>query len=334
MDEQSLFYENYNAKRYIHFRYVPTGEYEIIEEKRNGKIVHNRKPILEKQKLSFEDVKALNLDNYGRDVRTAADDFTLVHNYLLDFWGAIMGSEAVMLYIHLKRYCFAGKDFCFPDMETIMAKMKKGSRTTINKYMDILEHYGFIVKIYRIDTERNNGFSSPFFKVRKYVPLLSQDLIEQLPKTLQKEHEKFLAKANGIELNDSFDPEVFIKDLMQSAKVMKSNHQKSKEEELKRKGKLMEYIISQLTSEEQERWFMILQDLQTKVSKPSFETWLQNSIILLDIEEKSIKIYTQNYFVLEWLKSQYKELIIDTVKEIFNIHIQQYDCYFYEDFSR
>lgn len=334
MDEQLDLYANYNASRYVHFRSVPTGEYEIVEEKRNGKIIPLRKRIFEKQKLSFEDVKALNLDNYGLDVRTAAEDFTLIHNYLLNFWSAIMGSEAVMVYIHLKSYCYFGKDFCFPDMETIQFKMKKGSRTTINKYMDILEDYGFIAKIQRIDTERNNGFSTPFFKVRRYIPFLSQELIETLPAKLKMEHDKFLAKANGIDLSDTLDTEAFVQDLMQSAEVMKSNNQKSKEEELKKAGLLKEYILSQLTTDEQEAWLMILQAIETKVSKPSFDTWIRPSIILVIEQQQKLKIFAPSDFVVDWVRREYKEILKTAVEETLGIKIVHFEIELYSAFTR
>lgn len=333
MEDQLFdFYQSYNAERYIHFRFVPTGQHEMIEAKRDGKVIFNRKPILEKQKLSFEEVKELNLDNYGQDVRTAAEDFTLIHNYLLDFWSAIMGSEAVMLYIHLKRYCYSGKDFCYPNMTTIREKMKKGSKATINKYMEILERHGFIAKINRIDTERNNGNASPFFKVRRYIPLLSQDLINELPLNLKKEHDKFLARANGIDLMDTFDPDEFITDLMKSAKLMKSKQQQGKEEELKRKGKLKEYILTQMSQPEQETWFMLLNHLKDKVSKPSFDTWIKDSVFFVNEETKVIKVYVANQFTIDWLTQQYKEMIINVVNETLNIENLHLDCVLYEDY--
>ncbi|GLO68250.1 DnaA N-terminal domain-containing protein [Oceanobacillus kimchii] len=326
------FYQSYNAERYIHFRTVPTGKYEIIETKRNGKLITNRKPIFEKQKLSFEDVKNINLDNYGQDVRTSSEDFTLVHNYLLDFWSAIMGADAVLLYIHLKRYCFSGKDFCYPNMKTIQEKMKKGSKSTINKNMDILEKYGFIAKIQRIDTERNNGYASPFFKVRRYVPLLSQELIEQLPETLHKEHDKFLANANGVTLDETIDNEDLINDLMRSSKLMKSKSQSSKEEVLKRQGRMKEYILAKLSTQEQKYRYMFLQYLEKKFSKPSYETWFRDSIFILDQEHQLFKIYVANSFALEWINNQYKDVLQQMLKEILDLEIKTIEISLYEDY--
>lgn len=332
MDEQFDFYETYDADRYVHYRSVPTGEFDIIQEKRNGNIVSKRTPILEKQKISFDEVKKINLDNYGQDARTATEDFTLVHNYLLDFWSAIMGDRAVMMYIHLKRYCFGNKDFCYPSLSTIRSKMKISSNTTSDKLIDILEHYGFIIKINRFDKKNNNMSVSPFFKVRRYIPLLTNELIKLLPKNLQKEHDKFLARANGIELDNTFEPEHYINELMQSTNVMKSKNQKNKELELIRQGKLKKYILSQITKEEKEVWCMFLKEFSNRVSKPSFDVWLKDTIILLNKEQKSLHLYCPNTFTVGWLQREYKHIIINAALDLFDIQIQNYDCNLYDDY--
>lgn len=333
-NDEMDFYQNYDADSYIHFRSIPTGEYELVQVNRNGKNIMLKKPITRNEKITFEDVKALNLDDYGQDARTATDDFTLVHNYLIDFWGAIMGSDAVMLYVHLKRYCFAGKDFCFPNMTIIREKMKKGSKATINKNMDILEEYGFIAKIQRYNKNNENRQASPFFKVRRYIPLLTQDLIEQLPETVKKEHEKFLARANGVELNETFDSEAFIKDLMKRTETMQSKKQKMKDKALMEKGDWKDYILSQLSPFEKESMRMMLTDLAERISKPSFETWFKDTIIRLNTEKHEIKLYAPNYFAMEFINSQYKQLITNTVQNIFQINVVKVECVIYEDFKQ
>lgn len=310
-------YESYKADRYIHYRLIPTGEYDIIPTKRNGKVINVRKPILEKKKVSFEEIKALNLDNYGQDVRTCADDFTFVHNYLYDYWGAILGTDAVAVYLHLKRYCYGKRDYCFPDMEIIQAKMKKGSRNTIIKAMDTLEEYGFITKILRKDRENKNSDSSPFFKVRRYIPLLSEDLITQLPEKLKKEHDKFIANANGIVLDERTKTEEIISQLLKNADSMKSKNQKEKERELKRQGKLFEYILSNLSSCDHENWLIILREISSKISKPSYDTWFSQTIILLDQEKANVKIICNNHFSRDWIKDRYKDLIINIIRDKF-----------------
>ncbi|MDP4086575.1 MAG: DnaA N-terminal domain-containing protein [Bacillota bacterium] len=310
-------YENYKADRYIHYRLVPTGEYEIIPTKRDGKVINIRKPILEKRKVSFEEIKALNLDDFGRDVRTCAEDFTFIHNYLYDYWGAIMGSDAISTYLHLKRYVYGKKDFCFPDMEIIQLKMKKGSKNTIIKAMNTLEEYGFITKILRIDKERHNADSSPFFKLRRYIPLLSEELINQLPEKLRNEHDKFIASTNGIILDESYDSEQIVNQLLEKSSSIKSKNKKERLDELKRQGKLYEFIVSTLSSEQHDNWFLILHELSSKISKPSFETWFSKTIILLDQELKNVKVITANSFNQDWIQERYKLLILQIINDKF-----------------
>lgn len=331
------FYESYNADRYVHYRSVPTGEYEVIPSKRNGKIISVRKPILEKKEISFDEIKSLNLDNYGQDVRTCPEDFSFVHNYLYDYWGAILGTDAIAAYLHLKRYCYGKKDYCFPDMEIIQAKMKKGSRNTVINAMEILEEYGFITKILRYDKERNNAHSSPFFKVRRYIPLLSEELIQQLPEKLRKEHDEFIASTNGIVLENHTNSEVIINQLLQKAKSMKSHQLTNKQEELKRQGKLFEYILSTLSSKEHENWIQVLREISTKISKPSFDTWFSQSIILLNVETAHLSVICPNLFARDWIQDRYKDIIKEVIHEMNdNILVEDLvmSCQTYEEYVK
>lgn len=328
-------YEGYKKERYIHYRLLFTGEHEIVPSKRivnnEPSIINVRKPILEKQKISFEDIKELSLDDYGQDVRTCAEDFTLIHNYLFDYWGAIMGTDAVSIYQHLKRYCYGKRDYCFPDMEMIQLKMKKGSRNTIIKGMNVLEDYGFITKIYRKDKERNNADASPFFKIRKYVPLLSQDLINLLPEKLRNEHDKFMAQANGIVLSEHVTSKAeYLEKLMSTAEVMKSKSQIDKEKALIRKGKVYEYIVSTLNDEQLEVWHSLLHDLSEILSKPSFETWFSKTIILYS--DSTITVVCQNEFSRDWINERYKNIISDIVRNKYQVDIPMFSTYLYDEF--
>lgn len=325
-------YENYNDERYIHYRLIPTGEFDIIPQKRHGKEINVRRPIFEKRKVSFEEIKALNLDDYGQDVRTCAEDFQLIHNYFFDYWGSILGSTAVVLYLHLKRYCYGKRDYCFPNVPIIQEKMKIGSRSTINDNIATLEQYGFISKILRKDTERNNTDSSPFYKVRRYIPLLSEDLVYQLPDRLREEHDNFIANTKGITLEANMNTDKIIDNLMKDAEVMKSKSQEEKEESLKRQGKLKEYIFSIMSGEVQEDWFILLHSLKTRVSIPSFATWFKNSVIMIDKNTKSLIVVCDSSLSKDWIANNYKDMIIEEVRNSFNFNLISFDCITYNEY--
>lgn len=335
MSDEFNFYESYNAERYIHYRLVETGEFENVETKRGAGVLNVRKPILVKHVVSFEDVKKINLDDYGLDVRTHAGSFTQIHNYFLDFWGSILGSDAVALFMHLKRYCYGElKDFCFPNIELIQFKMKKGSKNTILKNLELLEKYGFIAKILRMDVERNNALSSSFIKIRRYIPVLSQELIDSLPNRLKQEHDEFIANANGIILNEDFSVKEAVRDLIETAVVMKSKSQETKEKELKREGRLLEYTMSQLNDVEIEEWKLILDHIKDLLGKPSFDTWFSRTVLKVKQDSGEVVALCPNTFCSEWIRTRHADLIKQAASTVFQKDFLGVTCYTYEEFYK
>ena len=62
-------------------------------------------------------------------------------------------------------------------------------------------------------------------------------------------------------------------------------------------------------------WNAVLDNIQDKVSKPSFDTWLKSTkAIALDRNTLTISVPSQ--FAKEWLENQYTELISEVIEEI------------------
>jgi chromosomal replication initiator protein len=62
-------------------------------------------------------------------------------------------------------------------------------------------------------------------------------------------------------------------------------------------------------------WSRVLQEIEKKISKPSFETWLK-STKAYSLKEDTLTIVAPNEFARDWLESKYSGLIMDTVLEI------------------
>jgi len=62
-------------------------------------------------------------------------------------------------------------------------------------------------------------------------------------------------------------------------------------------------------------WQKVLDNIENKLSKPSFETWLQSTKIS-SLEDDLLTIVAPNEFARDWLESRYSSLIQDTVYEI------------------
>lgn len=79
---------------------------------------------------------------------------------------------------------------------------------------------------------------------------------------------------------------------------------------LKRKGggrSLMENIL--------DLWNKALQKIETKLSKPSFETWMK-STKAHSLQGDTLTITAPNEFARDWLESRYLHLIADTIYEL------------------
>jgi chromosomal replication initiator protein len=72
--------------------------------------------------------------------------------------------------------------------------------------------------------------------------------------------------------------------------------------------------VTAVESQSQELWQQVLDVIQTKLSKPSFETWFK-PIKRSVVNDTSLIIYVPNKFAMEWLESRYSRLIQATVLE-------------------
>ena len=57
----------------------------------------------------------------------------------------------------------------------------------------------------------------------------------------------------------------------------------------------------------EELWDKVLSEVEQKISKPSFETWLK-STKLMSIKEETVTIAAPNSFAKDWLENHYVHL--------------------------
>ncbi|WP_040951115.1 chromosomal replication initiator protein DnaA [Gorillibacterium massiliense] len=70
-----------------------------------------------------------------------------------------------------------------------------------------------------------------------------------------------------------------------------------------------------------ERWQQVLSAIQTKLSKPSFDTWLKSTKASIFTDE-IIVICAPNKFAREWLETRYVKMISSTVSEVFDWNVE------------
>lgn len=67
-------------------------------------------------------------------------------------------------------------------------------------------------------------------------------------------------------------------------------------------------------------WEKTLQEIEKKISKPSFDTWLK-STKALSLQGDTIIVEAPNDFARDWLDGNYKELLMDIIYQLIGEHI-------------
>lgn len=71
----------------------------------------------------------------------------------------------------------------------------------------------------------------------------------------------------------------------------------------------------------EELWNAVLNNVQTKISKPSFDTWLKSTKAVA-LEGNTLTIAVPSEFAKDWLENQYTGLISDVIEEITGSKLQ------------
>lgn len=310
----------------LYYRYRPTGVEESKIRVVNDEQQAYTKKELEKIYIPEEEIKRFSLDKHGQPIPHVDGHMTIISNYIWDYWGHFFSAEGVALYGHLKRFCYGEKDYCWPDLKLISQKMNK-SRNTVKKVLGVLEKYGFVVVFNVQNADKNNLEESPLYKVRKKVPFLPVELYEKLPTELRLDHDRYMQRIvenldEVIHLDSSVDfTEVYDNVIRKGTVVRKEKTVQKLQKETQAKIKLLELEI---TDQDRRVWSEVLMILQTKMTKPSFDTWFKHSFCIK--REFAVTVYSPTHFASEWLSNRMNTLILDALLQVEpNIVQIQYD---------
>lgn len=71
----------------------------------------------------------------------------------------------------------------------------------------------------------------------------------------------------------------------------------------------------------EELWQVVLKDIEGKISKPSFDTWLKNTKAI-DIKDNIVIIHVPNEFARDWLEGHYTDLIVKVLHDITGVELK------------
>ncbi|MFC0273586.1 DnaA N-terminal domain-containing protein [Metabacillus herbersteinensis] len=307
----------------LYYREYKTEELLPVRQKRgeNEESLHF-KPIVQKKYFDEDIVKGWTLDNYGGpSPQIIEGSFTMIHNYFIDYWSFFLGPESVAIYVYLRRRCnmSEGRDYCWPSIEDICLRFGK-SRNTVVKYLDILEQFGFIYRFYVENARKNNSKESPIFKVRMLIPFLPQDLVDKLPNDIQDDHDRDVSRwlSNPLLLGKEPIETIKYKEVYEDLEQKSVRSVVRKENGKRIQASVFEEEKKQINESEWTLWNLVLTQARNKMSKPSYETWLQSSYATMKQDEGHyiLKIHLPNEFTKSWVESRYREFLIEILKNL------------------
>lgn len=307
------------SSKLLYYRSRPTGNRTPKSKIAHGKQIPYYEEELERIYFKEEDVQKFSLDRHGHNIPYVDGHLTIINNYMFDYWSHFLSAEGIALFGHLLRYCYGTKDICWPNLELIGLKMNK-SRNTVKKYLAILEEYGFVYHFNVQNADKNNTDESPLFKVRKKVPFLSHELYEQMPPVLQADHDRYIShlletcEKEDLELDISVNYNDLYSELIEKGSVHRKPKQLSLFEAEKQIQIKKQLIRQDVTDEDKHLWSAFIEEIKTKISKPSFDTWFKDTFAVK--RNGLYTIYAPHKHVTEWLETRYYSLITDAIRTV------------------
>lgn len=296
-----------NHLRY--YRLEETGDFKPVRRVRKGQEQQYLEPILNRVYFEKEVVSRFSLENTGQPLPRVNGNITVLDNYFLDYWGHFLGAGPTTAFAHLLRYCY-GKDYCWPKLETIAAKMNC-SLPTLRNYYDILEQYGFAYRFWCENVETGKD-DSILFKVRKTIPFLSEELIEKLPKALRKEHDEYvedLMESYDVMFEDSYDYPELYDSLKEKGSVSVSRVKLNVEDRETFYQLKYKMIHDSMTERERELWEHTLAWFKRSSTAISYSVYLSRTLGVR--KGSTLYIYADSKPAADMIASKYKERVLD-----------------------
>lgn len=332
--------KNYQKDDFIHYIQIRSNENRFEGIGKTSTTGQRNYPNKDMYEVSFEDIENMNLNKIGNEIPYASMNVINIERYMLYFWSLIMDSDCILLYLHLWEYCDRtnGVDICYPKMNELQERLGV-SKPTLIKKIKMLEENNFLVQIHRLNKKDNNRETSPIFKLRQTIPMLSREQYQKLPKLMQKKHDDYMKKFVKDYSMNMFSPlgsDTIQQLIEQKGDKIITSKIRSEIEKVISNEQEIEYIRENLSSKMKETLIESSQfycELQScGMSKPASEFLFKDCITTYDPESKIAYIITPDKssrdFILNNLTDHQKDIL---AKTLINMYKEVYD---YQVFTR
>ncbi len=265
-----------------------------------------------------EQVKAFNLEDQGIPLNAGTGHKTIIENYLLDFWQPILGLTATMIFINYSRLAMGdGGEMKVRSMGDV-ADLMGVSRPTLTKYVTLLEEYGFLMRFWAESTKKPGLNDPTWMKVRRTIPLLSEDLVLELPDYLRIEHNKFikrLSESYNLRLEEDYEEAKLVHVIQKKGSEKRPSREVIASDKEEQKRILNEKMKKERSTEEESLWKEIADQIRQEIPEMSYRTWFGEVFMLM--RGKSVLVICRNEIVKEWIENNYMRQVENAVARVF-----------------
>ncbi|WP_226280819.1 hypothetical protein [Cytobacillus oceanisediminis] len=145
------------------------------------------------------------------------------------------------------------------------------------------------------DEKKKNLDETPIYKVKRRVPLLPKELYEELKRRHDDFMEKYMSVYSPDNLGNVVNYEGIYEEFIEQGETFHKPIRKRNADAQKHKLDIKE----SMTTDDLNLTKQGLEYIQTKISKPSFDTWFKDS--LFNNRDSVVTLDAQNKFVLAGL---------------------------------
>ncbi|BCC17685.1 hypothetical protein ACS47_03825 [Bacillus cereus] len=180
----------------LYYRFTTTEKIKKVERIRNGRFESFKKKSLERQYIAEHEVAAFKFEMITDELilhftDSVQKDKVGFNQYFVDCWLPIIGWRAFRLLITLAQGCQEVNDFCFTTVNALAEELNS-SVNTIQAQLEILEKNGFIYRFWISNKTQNWKNEGVLIKVRETLHYLSEEQVNQLPKSRRKKHDEYI----------------------------------------------------------------------------------------------------------------------------------------------
>lgn len=329
--EHSNYFELY--EKYTH--YVPVDFGKILDKELEEHFVAN-----------FSDISGLRLENATPSIRFGVNSpkTVVLDNYIIDYWGYILEPLPFQVLTTLIRWSYR-KGFTNISIVELAERLNK-NRETVAKAVDVLESHFFLMKFQRKAVMNGKGESSVtniFIRLREETPLLSNELFETLPEYMKVEHDRLLKSMNDTKYDgDSYVMTMSKRKHTREFVVDKCTSQNKVDRDIS--FLIEEHGIHAVAKdvfaidyEFDKRVKLLLEKLI--LSKPSYDTFIMNSVFMVD-DSGFMSIICKDAYCEEALNSGVFEKLFEglikdgKIESVIDYKATKFSTYYMADYNR